>query len=59
MGVVVSSNHQVVWERSGAFIQNTIGGLEMTKQGKGVSNLDACVHMLLKANLMMWRRRDW
>ena len=50
MGVVVSSNHQVVWERSGAFIQNTIGGLEMTKQGNGVSNLDACVHMLLKAN---------
>ena len=22
----------------------------MTKQGNGVSNLDACVHMLLKAN---------
>lgn len=50
MGVVVSSNHQVVWERSGAFLQNAIGGLDLTKAGKGVSNLSACVHMLLKAN---------
>ena len=50
MGVVVSSNHQVVWERSGAFIQNTIGGLNLTRAEGGVSNLSACVHMLLKAN---------
>ena len=50
MGVVVSSNHQVVWERSGAFLQNMIGGLEMTKAGKGVSNIAACVHMVLKVN---------
>lgn len=50
MGVVVSSNHQVVWERSGAFLQNSIGGLNMTAAGSGVSNLSACVHMLLKAN---------
>lgn len=50
MGVVVSSNHQVVWERSGAFLQNTIGGLEMTKTGEGISSLAACVHMVLKAN---------
>ncbi len=50
MGVVISSNHQVVWERSGAFLQNSIGGLNLTKAGNGVSNLSACVHMLLKAN---------
>ena len=50
MGVVVSSNHQVVWERSGAFLQNAIGGLDLTKAENGVSNLSACVHMLLKAN---------
>lgn len=50
MGVVVSSNHQVVWERSGAFLQNMIGGLEITSSGKGISNLEACVHMLLKVN---------
>lgn len=50
MGVVVSSNHQVVWERSGAFLQNAIGGLNLTKAENGVSNLSACVHMLLKAN---------
>lgn len=50
MGVVVSSNHQVVWERSGAFLQNSIGGLNMTAAGEGISNLSACVHMLLKAN---------
>ena len=50
MGVVVSSNHQVVWERSGAFLQNSIGGMDMTAAEHGVSNLSACVHMLLKAN---------
>ena len=50
MGVVVSSNHQVVWERSGAFLQNAIGGLNLTEAENGVSNLSACVHMLLKAN---------
>lgn len=50
MGVVVSSNHQVVWERSGAFLQNEIGGMELTKAGNGVSNLAACAHMVLKAN---------
>lgn len=50
MGVVVSSNHQVVWERSGAFLQNSIGGMDLTKAEGGVSNLSACVHMLLKAN---------
>lgn len=50
MGVVVSSNHQVVWERSGAFLQNTIGGVAMTRSGEGVSNAAACVHMVLKAN---------
>lgn len=50
MGVVVSSNHQVVWERSGAFLQNMIGGLELTKADKGISSLAACVHMILKVN---------
>lgn len=50
MGVVISSNHQVVWERSGAFLQNMIGGLEMTKVSGKVSNLAACAHMVLKVN---------
>lgn len=58
MGVVVSSNHQVVWERSGAFLQNTIGGIEMTHAGKGVSNLAACAHMVLKANHYDVRAKD-
>ncbi|MCH5252579.1 MAG: hypothetical protein J1F22_06365 [Lachnospiraceae bacterium] len=48
MGVVISSNHQVVWERSGSFNQNNIGGITMTKAGEGVSNLAACAHMVLK-----------
>lgn len=50
MGVVISSNHQVVWERSGSFLQNSIGGLEVTKAGGGVSNLAACAYMVLKQN---------
>ena len=48
MGVVISSNHQVVWERSGSFLMNNIGGMEIMKEGKGVSNTAACVYMLLK-----------
>lgn len=50
MGVVVSSNHQVVWERSGSFIQNSIGGITLTTSGGRVSNLAACAHMVLKQN---------
>lgn len=48
MGVVVSSDHQVVWERSGSFLQNSIGGFEITREGNGISNLAACVYMVLK-----------
>ncbi len=48
MGVVVSSAHQVVWERSGSFLQNSIGGLEIREKGDGVSNLAACAYMVLK-----------
>lgn len=50
MGVVVSSNNQVVWERSGSFLQNNIGGMEMMQSGNGVSNLAACAYMVLKQN---------
>lgn len=50
MGVVVSSNHQVVWERSGSFLQNNIGGIEMMQSGNEVSNLAACAYMVLKQN---------
>lgn len=50
MGVVVSSDHQVVWERSGSFLQNNIGGMEMMQSGNGVSNLAACAYMVLKQN---------
>lgn len=50
MGVVISSNHQLVWERSGSFLQNSIGGLEIKQSGDGVSNLAACAYMVLKRN---------
>lgn len=50
MGVVISSDHQVVWERSGSFLQNSIGGLELAGSGSGVSNLAACAYMVLTQN---------
>jgi len=50
MGVVVSSNHQVVWERSGSYLQNNIGGLEIKRSDDSISNLAACAYMLLKRN---------
>ncbi len=50
MGVVVSSSHMVVWERSGSFLMNSIAGLQMKSAGNRVSNLAACATMVLKAN---------
>lgn len=50
MGVVISSDHQIVWERSGSYLQNSIGGMEMQAAGKDVTNLAACAYMVLKLN---------
>ncbi len=50
MGVVVSSEHQVVWERSGSFLQNNVGGMEMIRAGSTVSNEAACAAMVLRQN---------
>lgn len=47
MGVVVSTDHQVVWERSGSFLQNSIGGLEAVRSGNGISDKAACAYMVL------------
>ena len=58
MGVVISSKQQIVWERSGSFLMNNIGGLEMTKEGNGVSNLGACAYMILKQNHFTVDARD-
>ncbi len=50
MGVVLSSSHMVVWERSGSFLMNSIAGLQMKASSDKVSNLAACATMVLKAN---------
>lgn len=50
MGVVVSSSHRVIWERSGSFLMNSVGGLEMQKQTESISNYGACAYMILRAN---------
>ena len=47
MGVVISGDHKVVWERSGAFNQNNLGDLTLIRSGRGASNLAACVAMEL------------
>ena len=47
MGVVISSDHQVVWERSGAFNQNNLGDLSLVRSSNKVSNLAACVAMVI------------
>ena len=47
MGVVISGDHKVVWERSGAFNQNNLGDLTLVKSGSKVSNLAACAAMVL------------
>ncbi|MBQ4464214.1 MAG: hypothetical protein II915_07355 [Eubacterium sp.] len=47
MGVVISGDHKVVWERSGAFNQNNIGDITLVKSSKNVSNIAACATMVL------------
>ncbi|MBO4395175.1 MAG: hypothetical protein J5819_02370 [Eubacterium sp.] len=47
MGVVISGDHKVVWERSGAFNQNNIGDLAVVRTSPKVSNLAACAAMVL------------
>ncbi|MBR6228110.1 MAG: hypothetical protein IKQ97_00050 [Eubacterium sp.] len=47
MGVVISGDHKVVWERSGAFNQNNLGDMTIVRTGKNVSNIAACVTMVL------------
>ncbi len=48
MGVVISGDHKVVWERSGAFNQNNLGDLTLVKsEGDTVSNLAACAAMVI------------
>ena len=50
MGVVISGDHQVVWERSGAFNQNNLGDLTLVKSSGSVSNLAACASMIISQN---------
>ncbi len=50
MGTVISSHHQVVWERGGSFLMNRVAGINLQKTGDGISSIGACAHMVLKAN---------
>lgn len=52
MGVVISSNNQIVWERGGKFNRKTIGGISTITTGNGIDSIGACISMLLKYNLV-------
>ncbi len=58
MGVVVSSHHQVVWERGGSFNMNSIGGISLQKTGDGINSIEACAYMVLKANHYSVKAKD-
>ncbi|MBO6108180.1 MAG: hypothetical protein J6P16_02115, partial [Eubacterium sp.] len=47
MGVVISGDHKVGGERSGAFNQNNLGDLSIIKAKGSVTSLGACVAMVL------------
>lgn len=59
MGVVISSNNQIVWERGGKFNRKTIAGIQLTTTGGGVNSRGACVNMLLKYNLISKSAKDF
>jgi hypothetical protein len=50
MGVVISSKNQLVWERGGSFLMNTISGIEKVQVGNGINNIGACAYIVLKSN---------
>ncbi len=50
MGTVISNTHQLVWERGGSYLMNSIAGIEKTKSNARISNPAACAYMVLKAN---------
>ncbi len=50
MGVVISAENYLVWERGGKFLQNAISGIEHTKAEGKLGNVGACTYMLLKAS---------
>lgn len=47
MGVVISSNHQLVWERSGAYNQNNLGDMSLIRSSLNRSNLACCAAMVI------------
>lgn len=50
MGVVVSHDNRLVWERSGRFNRKTIGRLKQTPSGGGVDSIGACLYMVFQHN---------
>ncbi|MDR1701095.1 MAG: hypothetical protein LBR68_07875 [Lachnoclostridium sp.] len=50
MGVVISNTHQLVWERGGSYLMNSIAGMEKVKTRNNIGNLAACAYIVLKAN---------
>lgn len=50
MGSVISSHHQIVWERGGSFTMNTVGGVSLQKASSEITCISACAYMVLKAN---------
>lgn len=50
MGVVISSHHQLVWERGGSFLLNSISGIENVKVSHDITSIGACAYMVLKAD---------
>lgn len=50
MGVVISSDHKLVWERGGSFLMNSISGIENIKVSHDITSIGACAYMLLKAD---------
>lgn len=50
MGVVVDSNHQIIWERGGKAVTSSIYGISETSGGSGKASINICINLLLKYN---------
>ncbi len=59
MGVVVSSNNRLVWERSGRFNRKAIGRVKETYAKEGVTSIGACIAMVLQHNQIPADAIEW
>ena len=49
MGVVMDNHNNIIWERGGKFLSNTVSLIDKTRVSGNITSIKACMHMLLQS----------